>query len=228
MSKKSKKQEAPKAPSFAPSTIMYGDQVVGKTYKDKKTGQIINQYLPSAEEQQQKQLAQSRINSILPTLGITAPEMSQQYDNIANSYINETTSNFDRAYQPFLRNQREDYASRFGGLANTPYIDAMRNNEEQIRQPALLSIANQANLLKKDLYSQQEQQKLNELQALGYNLNSTQQNFLNGLSQPLNASSLANNFNQNNYMQQLQQYNIAGQRQAQSQNALLGFLGGMF
>ena len=228
MGKNDKKEEAPKTPGFAPSSIMYGDQVVGKTYKDKKTGQVITQYMPTAEEQQQKALAQQGINKILPTLGTSSEDMMKEWDNIANSYIGETTANYDRAYQPFLRQQREDYASRFGGLNNTPYVDALTNAETQMRQPAMMSIGNQATLMKKDLYNQEESRKLNELQALGYTLNGSQQNFLNGLTTPLNASNMANNFNQSNYMQQLQQFNTNAQRAQQSQNSILGFLGGMF
>ncbi len=70
--------------------------------------------------------------------------------------------------------------------------------------------------MKQDLYNQAQQQKLNELQSLGYVLNSDQTNFLNALQNPQQSSQQANAFNQQNYSAALNQYNA--ERQAQQQN----------
>jgi len=224
--KKKEKSKAPAAPAFQASKIYNGDQLVGETYKDPVQG-IITKYYEDPAEAERKKQAQSQINSILPTLGQTAPEMSAQYDQIANAYQDQATQAFDRLYNPRLKDLREDIGSRFGTLKATPYFDTLNDLETNVRTPALLDIANTAQQQKQSMYNNQEAQKLQRLQALGYLLNSDQTAFLQNVQAPQNSSIAGNNFNQSNYLQQLQQYNLNRQQQSQGNNALLGLVGGL-
>lgn len=213
-SKKSSK--APSAPKFQSSKIYEGDRLVGETYKDKKLG-VITKYYDDPEETIRKQQAQEGINRILPTLGQTAPEMSAQYDQIAQSYTDQQTDAFNKIYNPQLKSLREDIGSRFGTLQNSQYFDALNDLEKNVRTPALLDIARSAQQQKTNLYNNQEAQKLQQLQALGYVLNNDQAAFLAGLQNPQQSSNSANSFNLQNYAQQLQNYqyqqNLALQKQ---------------
>lgn len=217
MSKKKKtaSKKAPAAPKYTGGEVYYGNQLVGQSYMDPNKG-VVTKYTPTAEQEESRKAAQGRINQILPTLGQTSPEMSKQYDDISSAWMDKQTAAYDREYQPLLRNLREDYSSRFGGLSNQPYIDALTDAETRQRQPAMLDISRQGTLMKQDLYNQAQQQKLNELQSLGYVLNSDQTNFLNALQNPQQSSQQANAFNQQNYAAALNQYNA--ERQAQQQN----------
>lgn len=200
-----KKPSAPKAPSFQNSAVFNGNDLVSSTYQDPTYG-IVTKYNSTPEQQQAKAAAQSRINSILPTLGQTSPEMSKQYDDIAKAYTDQSTAAFDRIYQPSLRNLREDIGSRFGTLQATPYFDQLGELEKNVRVPAMVDIANTATQKKQDLYNTAQNQKLQELQGLGYVLNADQQQFLNGLNSSNTNSNAGNQFNLANYQNALQQY----------------------
>ena len=218
MSKGKKSAKQPAAPAFAPSQTMYGNQVIGKTFMG-PNGQITNQYLPTPDEQQRQTLASQQINQLLPQIGQTSPEMSKQYDSMANAFADNATAAFNRQYEPAQRATREDYASRFGGLANTPYLDAMNNMETQVRVPAMVQIGNDAATYKQNLYNQDQQNKMNQLQSLGYVLNNNQQNFLNGLNNNMNSTNTANNFNNNQWQTNLSQFNANRQYNLQAAQA---------
>lgn len=224
MSKKKKsKSSAPAAPSFTPSEIRYGDQVVGRTYMD--NGQIVNQYFADPAEQERKKVANERINQILPTLGQTAPEIGQRYDQMRDDYIGQQTDLFNKEYDKTLKGLREDVVSRFGTTNATPYYDKMTELERDVRAPAYLDIQRTGSLMRKDLDTQEQQRKLQELSALGYTLSADQQAFLSGLNAPIQAGQYANNFNQQNYLNRLNAYNQQQQQRANATNSFLGFLG---
>lgn len=218
MSKKSKTPPPPAAPAFEPSAIYYGDDLIGQTTKDKEQG-IVTRYFPTAQEQEAKQYAQERISQILPTLGGTAPEIAEQYEGMAQDFIDSNVAAFNQQYDPLLRNLREDSMARFGTTNATPYQDRLYELEETSRAPAIADITRQGNLLKQSLFDQNMSRKLNELSALGYNLNANQQQFLSGLNAPQSASQLGNNFNLSRYTNQLNAYN----QQLQNQRARTGF-----
>jgi hypothetical protein len=222
--KDDKKSAAPAPPSFQPSAVMYGDQLVGKTYQDPKLG-IVSQYMPTAEEQARQRMSQERINQLLPTLGQTAPEIAAQFDQSVNDYADDATAQFMRQFSPLMRATREDYASRFGGLNNSPYLDRMQEMEETVRMPALASIARQASSMRQDLFDKDQARKLRELQALGYTLNEDQSNFITQLQTPNQNAQLGNQFNQNTYLYDLQRYQQQQANQMNATNTALGFLG---
>lgn len=204
--KKQSSGKAPPAPSFQNSANFLGDQLVSRTYMDPQYG-VTTKYTPDQVQLDSQKQAQARINQILPTLGQTSPEMAKEYDNMANSYADQATAAFNREYEPAQRNLREDYASRFGTLQATPYLDAQADMENRVRVPALLDIANTAVQKKQDLYNTAQQQKLNELQGLGYVLNGDQTAFLQNLQNPQQVSANTNTFNLGKYQQQLAQLN---------------------
>lgn len=204
MSKK-KSTPAPQAPAFQNSSVFNGNDLVSQTYQDPTYG-IVTKYNSSPEQQASKAAAQSQINQILPTLGQTSPEMSAQYDSIANAYSDNAKASFDRIYDPSLRNLREDAGARFGTTQATPYYDQLTNLETNVKAPAYAQIANDATMQKQNLYNQGQSQKLQELQGLGYVLSGDQQNFLNGLSSSNANSASGNQFNLANYQSQLQNY----------------------
>lgn len=215
----------PAPPPFQPSTIMYGNQVVGQTYKD-ANGNVVNAYYPTPAQQQNQQMAQDKINQILPTLDESNPALAKQWAAQANSYADQATAQFNREYDPTMRNLREDAASRFGTLQQTPYFDRMQQLETQVKMPAYEDIARQATLLQQDLANQDQGRKLQELQALGYNLSQDQQNFLNNLQAPLSTANSANAVSQNNYLAGLQSWQAQNQMGQNATNAALGALGG--
>lgn len=203
------------------SANFYGNQMTSQTYQDPTLG-TVTRYNPTGAEQQAHTSAQNQIAQILPTLGQTSPEMSKQYDSMSNAYADNATAAFNREYAPAQRSLREDYASRFGGGQNTPYIDAINDMETRQRVPALTDIANNAASMKQNLYNQGESQKLNELQGLGYTLNGQQANFIQNLQNPQGVTQQGNQFNQQNYQSQLQNYMNTQNNSAQTTQAMLG------
>jgi hypothetical protein len=224
--KKKSNDSAPAAPAFTPSQVMIGNRVVGQTYMG-PDGNIVTQYFESPEEIERRRISDQKINQILPTLGQTAPELGQRYDTMMNDYVSQQTDLFNRDYDKSLRGLREDIGSRFGTLKATPYFDKLQDLEKNVKAPAMLEIQRQGSMYRKDLDDQEQGRKLTELGALGYQLNTAQQNFLSGLQSPLTTATLMNNFNQNRYSQQLQGYNQELARRQNSTNRLLSFIGGL-
>lgn len=210
-----KKSKQPAPPRFQESEIKYGNQVIGRTYQD--NGKVVQQYFASPEEIERQKIANQKINQILPTLGQSDAELSSQYQQMQQAYTDNALQQFNNMYDPALRNMREDVASRFGTLAATPFLDQYTQMEKTVRQPALTQIVNQGIQMKQDLYNQNESRKLQELQALGYNLSSDQQLFLNSLQSTASATNAGNQFNLSNYKTQLDQYNT---NRANSNSAL--------
>lgn len=218
--KKSKSSSAPQPPAFTPSAIYIGGRMVGQTYLD--NGVVKTQYFESPEEIERRRISEQRVNQILPTLGQTAPEIGARYDQMRDDYIAQQTGMFDNEYNKTMKNLREDIGARFGTLKATPYFDKLEDLQKNVRNPAMLEIQRSGSMYRKDLDDQEQARKLNELSALGYSLNSQQQNFLSGLSAPQSLSGLFNQFNQNTYSQRLAQFNNDITRR---QNATTGLLG---
>ena len=202
------------APAFQPSEVRNGDTVVSKTYQDASTGAIVTQYLPDTAEEARKQLVQQQINNVISTLGTTAPEMSQQFDQTKQAFISSATQSFQNQYDPALRNLREDIASRFGTLNSSQFISGL-NDLEKNRSNALADIASKGETVKADLVNQEETRKLNEIQTLGGVLSADQSNFLTTSKASLTASQALSDFLNSQWMQQLRSYtsDLASRRQ---------------
>lgn len=195
----------PAAPSYKSGVIKYGDKVVGKTYYDSKTGSIVTQYLPDAAEEQRKSLIQTKINSILGTLGQTSAETATSYDNMKSSFVNDATATFNKAYTPALDSLRENIASRFGSLNNSEFFNNL-NNLEKNRSSALAEIATKGESLKTDLYNQDENKKLSELSVLNGMLNNTQSNATQTASSSISASTVLNDFLNSQWLTDLKNF----------------------
>jgi hypothetical protein len=224
--KKSKSSSAPQPPAFTPSDVLIGNRVVGRTYMD--GGTIKTQYFESPEEIERRRISEQRVNQLLPTLGQTAPEMGQRYDQMRDDYIAQQTGMFDTEYNKSMKNLREDIGARFGTLKATPYFDKLEDLQKNVRNPAMLEIQRSGSIYRKDLDDQEQAKKLNELSALGYSLNGQQQQFMQGLGSPLSAASLYNQFAQNSYSQRLSQFNNDLQRRQSATNGLLGSIARFF
>lgn len=223
-----KKKKAPEPPSFQPSYIYDGDRLVSSTYLDPNTGGIATRYYRDPAEEERRRMVQQEMNNIIPTLGIAAPEQVNSWDNMKDDYITQATTDFNRQYDPALRGLREDVTSRFGTTRATPYFEQLESLEKNVRTPALNEIIRNGSLLRTDLYNQEEANKLRRLQALGGTLDQTQGSFLNGIQAPLQSGSLLNQFNQNSYMQKLQQFQNDLARRQNTTNAILGIAGKFF
>ena len=197
-------QETPPPPVFSPSVVMNGDTVVSKTYQD-PSGSIVTQYLPDPAEQAAKQQAQFKLNDVMSTLGKTAPEMSAQFDQTKQAFINSASKSFQEQYDPALQSLREDIASRFGTLNSSQFISGL-NGLEKNRASALADIASTGESVKADLVNQEEARKLSEMQALGGVLSDAQSALLNNTKASLNASQALNDFLNGQWMQQLRAY----------------------
>lgn len=198
-------KEAPAPPVFASSEVKYGDTVVSKTFLDPNTGNIVTQYLTDPAEEQRKQQAQLKLNDVISTLGKTAPELSAQFDQTKQAFIDNATKNFQETYDPALKSLKEDIASRFGTLNTSQFISGLDSLEKN-RANALAEIATSAETVKADLVNQDESRKLNEIQALGGVLSDAQTAMLNGTKASLNASDAMNDFLNGQWMQQLRAY----------------------
>ena len=197
-------QEAPQPPSFSPSEVKYGDTTVSKTYLN-PSGAIVTEYVPDPAELASKQQAQAQINQIIPTLGKTAPELSAQFDQTKQAFINDATQSFQDTYDPALKSLKEDIASRFGTLNSSEFLSGL-NSLEKNRANALADIATKAESVKADLVNQDEARKLNEIQALGGVLSADQTNFLNDTKSSLTASQSLSDFLNSQWMEQLRNY----------------------
>lgn len=197
-----KEASAPPAPAFRPGEIRYGNQIVGKTFIDPKTKAIVSQYFPDPAEEERKKLTQERINQIMPTLGITAPELLAQYNQTETAFVDDSKKKFMEQYDPTLRELREDVAARFGTLNSSQFIDDL-GKLENTKASALSDIINRGKMLKYDLTNQEEARKLRALQGLGAMLNSDQMNYLDSIQQPLDNSAVLNSYLNNQWMTQL-------------------------
>jgi len=206
--------QAPTTPTFQPSQVMNGDTVVSKTYQDPATGAIITQYLPDPAEQARNQQVQQQLNQVVSTLGQTGSEMSTQFDQTKQAFINSASKSFQEQYDPALRNLREDIASRFGTLNSSQFVSGL-NDLEKNRANALAEIASTGETVKADLVNQEESRKLNQIQALGGVLSADQSTFLSSTQASLSASEALNDFLNGQWMQQLKAYtsDLASKRQ---------------
>ncbi len=197
-------ESAPPAPTFQPSMVMNGDTVVSKTYQD-GSGAIVTQYLPDPAEEARKQQTQLKLNDVVSTLGKTAPEMSAQFDQTKQAFIQSASKNFQEQYDPALQSLRENIAARFGTLNSSQFISEL-NALEKNRASALSDIASTAESVKADLVNQEEARKLNEIQALGGILSDAQNSMLKSNQASLSASQALNDFLNGQWMQQLRAY----------------------
>ncbi|MEI8390847.1 MAG: hypothetical protein WCG23_13300 [bacterium] len=197
-------ESAPPAPTYQPSVVKYGDTVVSKTYLD-PSGSIVTQYVPDPAEEASKQLAQTKINDVMSTIGKTASELSSQFDSTKQAFINSASKSFQDQYDPALQSLREDIASRFGTLNSSQFISGL-NSLEKNRANALAEIASKGETVKADLVNQDETRKLNEIKALGGVLSADQSNFLSTTKTSLSASEALNDFLNGQWMQQLKAY----------------------
>jgi hypothetical protein len=204
---------------FSPSALFYGGRMMGRTYQDPKYG-FVAKYNPSKAERRQQALTQSRINALLPTLGQTAPQVGQRFDRMRDDYIGQQTDMFSKEYKKTLDGLREDIGSRFGTLKNSTYFDKLGRLQEDVYNPAILDIQRTGSLMRRDLDSQEQQRKMQELGALMGVFGQGQSNYMNQLNMPLQGSQLLNQWNLNQMQQQAQQKQNAT-------NSFLGFLGGM-
>lgn len=226
MGRGSKAAPPPPPPSFSPSQIKYGDKVIGETYQDPKTGAIVTNYYPDPEEEARKALLQEKINSISSSLGQTAPELIANYDNTAKTFVNDATSKFMQEYDPALTDLRENVASRFGSLNNSQFFNNL-NNLEKNRSSAFADIATKGELLKNSLVSQNEAQKLSELQALGGVLSNDQSAFLNSIQPAMSSSDSMNDFLNSRWMSQLRDFRSnqqSGRNSSNTMGKMLSFL----
>lgn len=198
-------ESAPPAPSYSPSEVRYGDTVVSRTYLDPNTGTIVNQYLADPAEQAAKQQAQLKINEIVSTLGKTAPEMADQFNQSAKAFSDSAQEQFQEAYEPALRSLREDIASRFGTLNTSQFINGLDSLEKN-RADALSDISMKAQIMKSDLVNDEEARKISEIQALGGVISDSQSSMLNTTKASLTAAEALNDFISGQWMQQLKSY----------------------
>jgi len=197
-------EAAPPAPTYQPSVVQYGDTVVSKTYQD-PSGAIVTQYIPDPAEEAGKQKAQLKINEVMSSLGTTGAELSGQFDQTKNAFINSASKSFQEQYDPALRSLQEDIAARFGTLNSSQFISGL-NSLEKNRANALADIASTGESVKADLVNQNEARKLNEIAALGGVLSAEQSNFLNTAKTSISASDSLNDFLNGQWMQQLRAY----------------------
>lgn len=195
----------PVAPTYTTSEIKYGDKVIGKTYQDPITGNIVTEYYPDSEEEERKALLQEKINSITSTIGKTDDSLAQEYSTTAKAFAGDAQKQFLEEYTPALSALRENVASRFGSLNNSQFFDNL-NSLEKNRSSALADIATKAELLKTDLVNQNEALKLSQLQTLGGTLNDDQSTFLNSLGSALSSSSVMNDFLNSQWMSKMQNF----------------------
>jgi len=198
-------ETAPAAPTYQPSVVQYGDTVVSKTYQDPTSGAIVTQYIPDPAEEASKQQAQLKINEVMSTLGTTGSELSNQFDQTKQAFINSASQSFKDQYDPALRSLQEDIASRFGTLSSSQFISGL-NDLEKNRANALAEIASTGESVKADLVNQDEARKLNEITTLGGVLSADQSNFLNTAKTSISASDALNDFLNGQWMQQLRAY----------------------
>jgi len=197
--------EAPAPPTFNSSEVRFGDTVVSKTFLDPATGSVVNQYVADPAETLRKQQAELKLNSVMSTLGKTAPELSAQFDQTKQAFINNATQSFQETYDPALRSLKEDIASRFGTLNSSEFLSGL-DNLERNKAKAYADIANKAESVKADLVNQDETRKLNEIQALGGVLSDSQDAMLSGTKALLTAAESLNDFMSGQWMQQLKAY----------------------
>lgn len=215
----------PSPPQWQPSETYKGNQLISSSKK--VGGNITNTFFPTPEEEAVYNAAYGGLQSVLGSLGKTAPGLLADYEKVADDYVTSASDAFNKQFDLLTDKTREDYGKRFGTLQATPYIDKLEEMFTNVQTPALQEIVKQGNLLKNDLVNQNEAKKLNELQAYGYLLNNDQANFLNSLGAATSASQAGNNLAIAGYQGQIQQYlaELAAQNKFGGGG---GFLSGLF
>ena len=216
---------APAAPTFSPSEVKNGDTVVSKTYLDPSSGSIVTQYIPDPVQAASQAAAQQQISQVMSTLGTTAPEMAQQFDQTAKAFTDAATQQFNQTYDPALTSLREDIASRFGTLNTSQFLSGL-DKLQQTKANALANIADNAQMVKSSLVNQAEANKLNTIKTLGGVLSADQSTFLNDSSASLSASDALNNFLNGQWMQSLRDYTSEQNSQRQMIASIVGSVAG--
>lgn len=188
---------APPPPAFQGGMVYDGNRLVSQTAKEGDN--VITRYFNTPQEQQTKDYSAKRINELLPTLNSTSPEVMQQAQQLGNAYRDEQLQQFNQQYDPALRGLTESIANRFGTLKASPFLDEFTRMEQTIKQPALASINRDATMQQQGFEDRAQGKKYQELEALGFQLNDNQRNFLAGLQTPQSLSSTGNAFAQQDW-----------------------------
>lgn len=202
---KKKDPPPPKTPSFQPSQIYVGNRLAGQTQME--GGQLITRYFEDPQEQQRRLMQEQRLAELIPTIGKPSQDIVNRGKELEGNYIQGSTEKFNNEFGKTQRALREDVGARFGTLSVSPFTDELRTLENDVRAPALNQIIREGAMIGQQLVNQEEARKLAEYQALGGFVSGQQAQQLAGMQIPLGVSQAGNQFNQNNYMGQLQAYN---------------------
>lgn len=209
---------------YQPGAVYYGGQELASSKKEKGRG-IVTRYNPTQSEEQARGMAFDAIPGILEY--IKAGGSDARANELANAYVDDAVSQFDRTYKPAMRDMGEDYARRFRTLNATPYLDKFSEMEQNVRVPAYQNIARQGTLLKQDLMNQDQQRAIQQLQAMGYALSGNQQQFLQGVGSAVDNAKTGTNIALQNAANQMRADMFNRQMSANNTNSFLGFLGGL-
>jgi len=209
----------PKHPSYAYGELRYGDALLGKTYRDPQTGNLVNQYTPDPFEEQRRALVQSKMNDIISNFGTVSPSKASMYDALEKNFITDATQKYMQEYLPTVQSLKEDIASRFGTLNSSNFLDRLDSLENN-KSNAFADIINKGLSYKNELINQDESSRLNQLKALSAILSQDNGNLIDALNVPMSSAKNMSEFLNQQYVEQLKTYRA----QQQAKSELMGKL----
>lgn len=204
---KSKQSPPPPAPGFSNSSVIQDGRTTSKTYKDKKTGQIITEYFSDPNELAFQNQLSDMLHNYLPNVNTFTPEYYAQKSSALKAQQDLGTQQINDVYNPMLTNLKNDVASRFGTLNSSSFLDELNNIEKQ-RGYAVSDLSNNLLANSNNMDAQQLAKNYDFINLLqGNQANNLSEIFSNlNLSNAL--SGMSNSFNLSNYLNQVD-YNNA-------------------
>jgi len=160
---------APTPAEFSPSTIKQDGKIVGKTYKDAATGEIITEYLSDPEALAREQANQASLTKLYSALGNRTTDQVDAANQYRDTFVNQASNTFNQQFDPTIRRTREDNASRFGSLNNSIFRDALAEIDKA-RSYGMSDIAQNAELNKQNYLSNYDNELYKQIAAISGDL----------------------------------------------------------
>lgn len=199
------KIKRPTVPAFGNSETRVDGKTRSRTYYDSASNTLINEFLPDFEFSQLTSGLKSKLKSLINSLNGGSAQEAKSLDEAQQAYIDSEKEQFNDEYEPELRKLREDTAARFGSLASSDFADRLEDLETG-KAKAFADIVRQGKLLRNQMESDAQNQKLSTINALSGVLDSQNTQAIDYAGLSMSASSYLNSFLRSDYEEQLKKW----------------------
>lgn len=187
-----------KYPDYSTGTITVNGKTVASTTRDKNNNVVGSSYnMSSAEKKIYNSIQNNFYNSLKGLFDITDAD-KKTWNSQLNAMKSQGIQQINDIYTPLETNLKNDIANRFGNLDNSVFMDNLNEITDKKSQ-AISALSNTLLAAQGDLYSNELNNRINNISFLN-NLNAAiDNNILNFTNAAMNNSTSGNNYNNSAY-----------------------------